>query len=148
MIFPSFSDVNESQYKVVLRNFINITWNCIEMLHVRYKSELLEDETQKLSADFQNYKSTKDMLFNELARARQEERDYLTNENLGLQSKVNILGNAHFQPTLRKKPTHQKCLIWLDASVGRALEYQSKGRGFESHSSRGFRSSITRPYLA
>ena len=63
---------------------------------MRYKSELLEDETQKLSADFQNYKSTKDMLFNELARARQEERDYLTNENLGLQSKVNISEAGHF----------------------------------------------------
>ena len=39
-------------------------------------------------------------------------------------------------------------VLWQDGSVGRALEYQSKGRGFESHSSRSFRTSTTHLHLA
>ena len=39
-------------------------------------------------------------------------------------------------------------ILCLDGSVGRPLEYQSKGRGFKSQSSRSVRTWNTRPYLA
>ena len=39
-------------------------------------------------------------------------------------------------------------MLWLEGSVDRALEYQSKGRGLKSHFSRSFRASNTRPCLA
>ena len=39
-------------------------------------------------------------------------------------------------------------MLWVDGSVGRTLEYQSKGRGFKSLSNRSFQTSTTRPYLA
>ena len=35
-------------------------------------------------------------------------------------------------------------MLWLDGSVGRALEYKSKGRGFKSHCSRSILTSTTR----
>ena len=52
---------------------------------------------------------------------------------------------AHEEET---NPPEMLEILWLDGSVGRALEYQSKGRGFESHSSRSFRTATTLLALA
>ena len=41
-------------------------------------------------------------------------------------------------------PPEMLDIVWLDGLVGRALEFQSKGRGFKSHSSQSFRISTTR----
>ena len=45
--------------------------------------------------------------------------------------------------TKETNPTEMAEVLWLDGSVGEALDYQSKGRGFKFHCSRIFRTSTT-----
>lgn len=63
----------------------------LELLQLRLNGNRFKEEAERLSCDFHGYKSSKDLLFNELSRARKEERDSLSQENEDLRSKVEEL---------------------------------------------------------